>query len=199
MQKGRFCWRLTTSGIGKTEAREGEIGRGEIMKRKKFFLVAIALAAVLAIAPVAKASSFDYTFYAAGGETSSLALTTVGTGTTATGSGSFTVGASGFDGIKAGTYNLVDFTETALGNFSVFFTAAGGAKFELQDTAGVWTLENIDIGSSSTVQLSTVPEPSSLSMLGSGLLLLAAGLFWKSRSSRSYLAKEPQANAIQAA
>jgi hypothetical protein len=176
------------SGRGKTEAREGEIGGREVMK--KFFSFALALTAVLAISPAAKADSFDDNIATTGGLAGDL-LFSINPSRTAT-DGSFDI-KTGIANVPARDYDLVsgaDVGGTIIANI--------GEWSDQFHHIGAWTLSDSDGASGLPITAEMAPEPSSLSMLGSGLFLLAGGLFWKSRL-KAHLAKQLQPNVNLAA
>jgi len=162
---------------------------------KKIFLVLFALALVLWVSPVAKASSFDYDYVAAGGGTGKL-LFTVNGSNLATG-GSFEV-QTPFAGLSANTSYAFD-TGFQIGS-SIFLTFGPvGNQIQLTYISGVWTLYDATDPAGLTLNLTSAPEPSSLLLLGSGLFLLAAGLFWKSKTFRAHQDKNPHSTVVQVA
>ena len=167
------------------------------MKKLSFALLTIA--ALFFAAPVAKANSYDLAFVGTAPPSAdallvgNFAITTNAAGI-ATG-GTITLGDS-IGSFVAGTYNLTfgGFLSPTFGEF--VFTGAGGT-IDLFDVNGTWQIE-YDGENTTNDALEITPEPSSLMLLGTGLLLLAGGLMWKSRTSKNDPVPN-QANGIQVA
>lgn len=157
----------------------------------KLSIVALAVIFVFGITPAAKADSFGTTFL--GTAPPSINSSIAGDFYLTTSGGTATAGSLTIDNTEgvfvAGTYTLSSggFLNPTLGEF--VFTGVGGT-IDLFDVNGAWQIE-FDGENVTNDALELTPEPSSLLLLGSGLLALAAIVFWKSRSSKSCSAGEP--------
>jgi len=163
---------------------------------KKFIVVVLAFAGALLIAPAAKASSFAYDFVAA----SSPGVSGVFTIYTNAG-GSVTGGVFDITGVGDAFFHPGDYTAVGgvlLGGFGSVHFMDGAFMITLIDDEGVWNILNSSMSNEALDVSAETPEPSSLFLLGTGLFLLAGGLFWKSRSKASP-AKQPKQNVYQAA
>ena len=157
---------------------------------KKYLVVALALAAVLAFTPAAKADSFSYAFT---GTAPDAALTgsfnLQFTGNLGTG-GSITFNDTVHDFV-AGTYSFSSGAFSPDPGFATFVFTGTGGTIDLLEVEGTWQIE-YDLLNSTNDALAAAPEPSSLLLLGSGLLILALGIFWKSKSARTHQSETPQ-------
>jgi hypothetical protein len=157
-------------------------------------MVVLGLAVIMAVTRTAKADSYNYEFAGtAPDNTLYLSFGIVTSGNTAT-SGSIDIG-DNVGPFTEGVYNLTfgGFLSPTYGEF--VFTGAGGT-IDLFDVNGTWQIE-IDGENATNDALVITPEPSSLLLLGSGLLILAAGLYWTSRFSKFGARKHAEPSLVE--
>jgi hypothetical protein len=152
---------------------------------KKFFFATIALAAAMAIMPSAKADAYNFVgvidptlsgsfnFNESGNSIASGTLDIV------TGGLNFSAGIYTYV-VGSGTYNVggpivASYTNGTITDTLEYFDGPSGWE---------WNIENSSL-TNQPLAVQATPEPSSLILLGSGLFLLAGGLFAKSRSTSS--------------
>ena len=168
----------------------------------KFSIALLALATALAIAPMARADTFDFTFNG-GGYSASGEFTT-----TLTGSPYTVTGVTG----TADGYSITGLSSYASADQLLYFPATDGyyADFggiSFANANGVdYNITNYPSGSSNFINVSTLdlggygasaipvemsvtatPEPSSLLFMGTGLLGLAVVLYRKNKPSNLVL------------
>lgn len=149
---------------------------------KRIITAVFALAALVAVVQPAKADSYNYAFAATPPDsTLYLTFSVVTAGNTAT-SGSIDIGDT-VGPYTEGVYNLTfgGFLSPDYGEF--VFTGTGGT-IDLFDVDGTWQVEYDGVNATNDALVIT-PEPSSLLLMGSGLLVLAGGMFWVSKFSNS--------------
>ena len=162
---------------------------------KKLFLLLVTMAGALAIMPAAKADSFDYTLALASGTPVTAHLDFTKGPANHSGNGSITSGtlvvyANSNSEFPAGTYTLQSGTYSHTGSLSLTFVDGNLDTIVITQTAGgVWRIVDIDSDPAELINVAHAPEPSSLLLLGSGLLILAFGLYFKSSGAKMRLAQ----------
>jgi hypothetical protein len=152
---------------------------------KNFFLATIALAAAIAIMPSARADAYNFVGTIDPTLTGSFNFNQSGNTIT---SGVLDIVTGGLD-FMAGIYNYVPGSGSYNVGGPIVASYSNGTitdTLEYFDSPSgwQWNIENASL-TNQPLTVAASPEPSSLALLGSGLFLLAAGLFAKSRSTSS--------------
>jgi hypothetical protein len=183
---------------------------------KKIGFITVALATALAFLPTAKADSFDFSVSGTGFTGSGILTgTAIGGNLSNITGGTFTINSAsatvitnpsepGYSVYTAGAgynYNyddLISSTGAPLDDYGLLFQLADGGVVNIWEVDGTfywndwqngqWAYNPAvgEGGDPITASITPTPEPSSLFLLGTGFLLLASFVFWKSRNATSY-------------